>query len=235
MGTTGEQITNLAQQLDAMQTDVAELQNAPQGSATKKCRSYGAAVHQRTQSKDGNGSLRRGDSSHVKIANSGDDKHHCDDERCTEVQRQSSDTIQATCVEGSESFKAFRMELQNWVGSMHHNMMKVMDVAEASEGRLMELDVRNAGMSQQTVDDFKETDRKLYQVLISFTKGEANYYVCNPERSGFKAWKPSTGADRSVANARVTHPGSQSCRVPGTSCNVGTRDGRVLHEICQEG
>ena len=37
--------------------------------------------------------------------------------------------------------------------------MKVMDVAEAKEGRLMELDIRNAGMSQETVDDFKDMDR----------------------------------------------------------------------------
>ena len=34
------------------------------------------------------------------------------------------------------------MELQDWVGSLHDNMMKVMDVAEAKEGRLMELDIR---------------------------------------------------------------------------------------------
>ena len=52
-------------------------------------------------------------------------------------------------------------------------------------------------------------DRRLYQ--------EAENHVCNLERSGFKAWKqmvshfdPRTGADRSVAYARVTHPVSQS-------------------------
>ena len=33
-------------------------------------------------------------------------------------------------------------------------MMNVMTVAEAKEGRLMELDSRSAGMSQETVDDF---------------------------------------------------------------------------------
>ena len=38
---------------------------------------------------------------------------------------------------------AFKMELQNWVGSMHDNMMEVMDVAEAKEGTLMKLDIRN--------------------------------------------------------------------------------------------
>ena len=27
---------------------------------------------------------------------------------------------------GSESFTAFKMELQNWVGTLHDNMMKVM-------------------------------------------------------------------------------------------------------------
>ena len=31
---------------------------------------------------------------------------------------------------GSEPFTAFKMELQNWVGSLHGNMMRVMDVAE---------------------------------------------------------------------------------------------------------
>ena len=62
---------------------------------------------------------------------------------------------------GSESFTALKMELQNWVGSLHDNMMKVMGVAEAKEGRLMELDIKNAGMSQETVDDFKEMDRRL--------------------------------------------------------------------------
>ena len=46
----------------------------------------------------------------------------------------------------------------------------------------MEMDVRNAGMSQETVDDFEEMDRRLYQVLISCTKGRAKNYVCNPER-----------------------------------------------------
>ena len=67
-------------------------------------------------------------------------------------------------------------------------MMKVMDVTEAKEGRLMELDIRNAGMSQETVDDFNEMNRRAYQVLISRTKEEAKNNVCNPERSGFKAW-----------------------------------------------
>ena len=37
------------------------------------------------------------------------------------------------------------MKLQSWVGSLHDNMMKVTDVAEAKEGRLMELDIRYAG------------------------------------------------------------------------------------------
>ena len=37
----------------------------------------------------------------------------------------------------------------------------------------MKLGIRNAGMSQETVDDFKEMDRRLYQMLISFTKGES--------------------------------------------------------------
>ena len=66
-------------------------------------------------------------------------------------------------------------------------------------------------MSQDTMNDLKEMDRRLYQLLVACTKGEAKNYVCNTERSGFKAWKqmvshfdPRTGADRSVAYSRVT-------------------------------
>ena len=39
-------------------------------------------------------------------------------------------------------------------------MTKDMDVAEAKEGRLMELDIRNAGMSQETVDDLKRNGQE---------------------------------------------------------------------------
>ena len=94
--------------------------------------------------------------------------------------------------------------------------MKVMEVEETKEGRLVELDVMNAGMHQETMH-CKEMDRRLYQKLIACTKGEAKKYVCNPERSRFKAFKqmvshldPKTSADRSVAYAPVTHPGSHS-------------------------
>ena len=86
--------------------------------------------------------------------------------------------------EGRETFTAFKMELQNGVGSLHDNMMKVMDVARAKEGRLMKLDFRNAGMSQEMVDHFKVKGRRL----------------------GFQVWKQMVshfdlrmGADRSVA------------------------------------
>ena len=43
---------------------------------------------------------------------------------------------------------------------------------------MAEADVRSGGLNQETVDDFKEMDRKIVPD-----------YVCNPERSGFKAWK----------------------------------------------
>ena len=46
--------------------------------------------------------------------------------------------LQTWSEKGSESFTAFKMELQIWVGSLHVKMVKVMDVAEAEEGRLME-------------------------------------------------------------------------------------------------
>ena len=123
---------------------------------------------------------------------------------------------------GSESFTAFKMELQNWVGTLHDNMVKVMDVAQAKEGRLMELDSKKTGISQETVDDFKDMDRRLFQVLISCTKGEAKNCVCNPERSGFMAWKqmvrghfdPRTGSDIKT---------QRRGRVPETSCRRGNK------------
>ena len=59
------------------------------------------------------------------------------------------------------------------------------------------------------------------QPLAACTKGEAKNYVCNTERSGVKAWKqmvshfdPRTGAERSVAYSRVTHPVSPSGITP---------------------
>ena len=89
----------------------------------------------------------------------------------------------------NESFTAFKMELQNWVGALHDHMLKVMELAETKEGRITEADVRNTGMSQDTINDLKEMDRRLYQLLVACTKGEAENYVRNTERSGFKAWK----------------------------------------------
>ena len=53
------------------------------------------------------------------------------------------------------------MELQHWVGALHDHMLKVMEFAETKEGRITEADVRNAGMSQDTISDFKEMDRRL--------------------------------------------------------------------------
>ena len=68
---------------------------------------------------------------------------------------------------------------------------------------MIDMDLRNAGMSQEAVDDFKEMDSRLCQSFVAYTKGEAKNHFCNPERSGFKAWKqmvshvdPRTGADR---------------------------------------
>ena len=45
---------------------------------------------------------------------------------------------------------------------------------------LTELEVKNAGMPQETLD-FKDIDMRLWWLLIACTKGEANNYVCNPE------------------------------------------------------
>ena len=59
---------------------------------------------------------------------------------------------------GSESLTACKTELQDWVGPLRDNMMKVME--------LVELDSKNARVSQETVGDFKEMVRRLYQVPI---------------------------------------------------------------------
>ena len=41
----------------------------------------------------------------------------------------------------------------------------------------MDLDIKNAGMPQATVDDFKDMDRRLCLVLIACTKGEAKIRI----------------------------------------------------------
>ena len=72
---------------------------------------------------------------------------------------QGSDRIQPhmwSGEKGSAPFTVFKMEFKNLVGSLHDNKMRVNDVAETKERRLMELDIRNAGMPQETVDDFKK-------------------------------------------------------------------------------
>ena len=215
MGTTEEQITFLAQQLSAMQTDVAQLQIALQESATTcadlmlQLVTTEPRVRMVTEAGD--------DATAVKS------RLQALETRCTGAMKSVAQRFrgkEATAYKrrmwsgekGSESYIAFKMELLVWVGSLHDNTIEVMDVAEAKEGRLMELNVRNAGMSQETVDDFKEMDRRLYQMHISCTKRKAKNYVCNPDRSGFKAWKQKvghcdsrTGAARSVAFARVKH------------------------------
>ena len=42
---------------------------------------------------------------------------------------------------------------------MHDSFLKVLKIAEAKEGRIAEANVRNGGLNQETVDDFKEMDR----------------------------------------------------------------------------
>ena len=81
----------------------------------------------------------------------------------------------------------------------------------------MKLDVRSAGRSQETVDDFKEMDRRPSQMLVPCTKGEAKNCVGNPERFGFTAWKqmvshfdPRSGCSQGLLPiSEVTHPVSQ--------------------------
>ena len=84
MRTIEEQITYLARQLNAMQTDVAELQNAPHVSATR----YADLMVQLFTSEP---RVRRvmedaATAAVSRFASSGDEKHKCHDERRTEVQ-----------------------------------------------------------------------------------------------------------------------------------------------------
>ena len=71
-----------------------------------------------------------------------------------------------------ETFTAFRMELQGWVSAVHDSMLKVLEIAEAEQGHTAAVNVRDGGLNLETVDDFKEMDRRLYQLLV----------VCRKER-----------------------------------------------------
>ena len=103
---------------------------------------------------------------------------------------------------GSESFAAFKMKLQNWVGSLHDNMMRVMDVGDAKEGRLKEVDIKNCRNVTRKVDDVKEMDTRRTRCTFHAPKEE--------RRATYATLKdPRTGADRSVAYARVTRVVSQ--------------------------
>ena len=64
-----------------------------------------------------------------------------------------------------------RCKLHNWVGSLHDNLTKVLEVAEAKEGRRSWTSGMQE-MSQETVDDFRDTDRRLYQVLTAWSSGD---------------------------------------------------------------
>ena len=71
-----------------------------------------------------------------------------------------------------ETFTAFRMELPSCAGAVHDSMLQVLEIAEAEQGRKAAVNVRNGGLNLETVDDFKEMDRRLYQLLV----------VCRNER-----------------------------------------------------
>ena len=112
----------------------------------------------------------------LESASFGGEEHTCNDKQSHEIQVQGGERLQEKT---RESFTAFKMEVQNWVGALRVHMLRVMELAETKE---READVRSAGMS-------KEKDRRLYQLLVACTRGEAKNYVCNTERSGFKARK----------------------------------------------
>ena len=117
----------------------------------------------------------------------------------------------------TEPFMSFATEVQVWIMALHDDMIKVVEMAETMEEKITERHLQDAGAKQMVIDDFKEMDRRLWQMLIMSTKGEAKNFVSNPDKSGFKAWRqlvshydPRTGADRSVAYSRVAHPVSQN-------------------------
>ena len=70
-----------------------------------------------------------------------------------------------------ETFTAFRMESQTWAGAVHDKMLEVLDTAEANEGRVAEVDIRNGGLHQDAVDAIWVMDRRLCQLLVACTKG----------------------------------------------------------------
>ena len=129
MATTEEQITCLAQQIHAMHTDVAGVQNA----LHKIRKSYGPASHQTAVMSRLQAPETRGTSAMTSVA-----------QRFTRGEATENKPRVRSGEKNSESYTAFKMELHNWVGSLHDIVMKVMDT---KEGRLMEQDVRKAGMS----------------------------------------------------------------------------------------
>ena len=117
------------------------------------------------------------------------------------------------------------MELPSWAGALHVNMLKVLDIVELREGRLMELGVQNTGMFQETMDDFKDMDtcgkcslhapKERWKTM--FATGQIWIQSVEPVVSHFD---PTNGADRSVADSRVgnqrrsTPQDSRRCRIP---------------------
>ena len=133
----GHCCTYFAPQLHTMQTDVAELQKALQGSATRDADLIVQLFTSETR-------VRR-------VADAGDEATAVMSRLQPLVTRSTGAMTsvaqrfrgkEATDYKpqswsgekGSESFFAFKMKLLNWVGSLHDNMMKVMYVAHAKEG-----------------------------------------------------------------------------------------------------
>ena len=167
MVTTEELITYLAQQLNAMQADVAELQNALQASAQRYA---GLTVQLFTNEPRLRRVIEAGDEATVVMS-----RLQALETRSTRAMTSAAQRLvkkrQITSHRHGVARRAANRAMHSrWNYRIHDDMMKVMDVEEAKEGRLTELDIKNAGMSQKTVDDFKERDKRLYHVLISCTK-----------------------------------------------------------------
>ena len=141
----------------------------------------------------------------------------------------------------SESFTAFNMELQNWVGAHHDHLLKVVEIAESREGQ-----IDRAGGEERGAASRGSGRVQRYGVgkcSVPAHHGEANNNVCNPE-SSLHAWqligqpfRPqdwcgqvgcTVASDTSTVPEWVDHQKTQDA----TECqkhpaNAGTRSTRV--------
>ena len=143
MGTTEEQISYLTQQLHTMRTDVAELQNALRGSAT----GYADLVVR----------LVTTEPRERRVTEAGDEatavmsRLQALETRSTGAMTSVAQDVQE---HGSDRIQAARVEWREELRLVHSILGGIAELGRARDGRLMELDVSNAGTSQETVENF---------------------------------------------------------------------------------